>query len=236
MLVSKEYIFGHYEEIEHSEDLNKFIEEGFHIIHCDASYEDGIGACSVQIRNSGEKERKIKSRSFSTLGPVEAEMRSVLHGIREAKKTKSIRKALFTNDNYNVINLIVGNHTPRKSHIIKTTNKVKEALGELNFPYNFAWVRSKINKKVDREAKRVLKRKEKAVELRVEKRKEQIIFQIEKSKNLKYEFKEGKHFVKSEKYENWYESNLENLFCSCAFWKNKSSRTESSNDKNHQNP
>jgi len=208
------------------EELKEFVNQGFHIISCDASYKDGVGTCSIQIKNGG-KDNTIKNKSFTAIGPNEAEMKSLLHGIREAKNCKSIKKALFTNDNLQAVSFVVGSYKPRQENIKKAVAKVKRELENLSFPFEFALVRSKVNKKVDKSAKKYLTKREAEIKSNIEKRIKKVNEIIERSKTLNcIKTSEGEFIVLSSNSNSEYVVNLENLYCTCPYWKNNWSNKE----------
>jgi len=210
--------FGYHKPDE--EELNNFIKEGYHIVSCDASYKNGIGTCSIQIRNGG-KENTIKNKSFNAIGPNESEIRSILQGIREAKKCKSIKKALFTNDNLPAISFVTGGYTPKQKNIVSIIEKVKEEIKKLLFPYEFALVRGKVNRRVDKSAKKYLTRREGDIEIKIKKRIDRVNRAIERSKNLGCIKVSESEFVVSSSPNRSYVVNLKELGCTCPFWTNK---------------
>lgn len=212
-------ILGYYEAKEIAE-LDRFVKDGFHIVSCDASYRNKIGTCSIQINNGG-KENTIKNKSFSAIGPNESEIKAILHGIREAKNNKSIKKALFTNDNYQAINFVIGNLTPSQENIKKCVQKVKKELEGLKIPFEFALVRSKVNKKVDKSAKKHLKKKEEEIEKIIKGRIKKIQEAISRSLDLECKLNINAYLVKSSNSNKWYNVNLNDLHCDCPQWENK---------------
>lgn len=203
-----------------AEELEKFVQKGFHIISCDASYRNGAGTCSIQIKNGG-KENTMKNNSFTAIGPNEAEMKSILHGIREAQKCKSIKKALFTNDNLQAVSLVTGSYTPRQENIKRAMDKITVELAKLNMPYEFALVRSKVNRKVDKGAKKHLTKREAEIKANIEKRIKKVHEIIERCKELKCIKTTDKGFlVYSSNSDSEYTVDIENLCCTCPYWKN----------------
>jgi hypothetical protein len=218
--ISWKDILGYY-EINKIEELDIFLDQGFHILSCDASYRKQIGTCSIQIRKKG-KENTVKDVSFTAIGPVESEIKSILHGIREVQKCKSIKKILLTNDNYCAINLVVGNFNPIKSNIINSVNKVKKELKKLTVPYEVAWVRSKVNRKVDKSAKSYLKKTEEEKEKTIKER----IIGIHKSQDRGKDLEcnaGGEHvfFVKSSNSDVLYVVDFDKISCTCPSWEKK---------------
>lgn len=210
-----------YHKADTIEKLDEFIKDGFHIISCDASYKDKAGTCSVQIRNGG-KENKIKNKSFVAVGPNEAEILSILHGIREAKNIKSIKRAIFANDNLQAVSFVVGGYNPQQENIKKAVAKVKAELENLGFPYEFALVRSKVNRKVDKSAKKHLTKREAEIKSNIEKRIKKVNEIKGRSKILKcIKTSEEEFIVLSSNSNSEYVVNLENLYCTCPNWKNK---------------
>ncbi|MBU0958511.1 MAG: hypothetical protein KKB31_01070 [Nanoarchaeota archaeon] len=215
-------IFG-YHKVDTAEELNPFFEQGYHIVSCDASYRESVGTCSVQIKGK-DKEYKVKDKPFSAIGPVESEILSILHGVREVQKNKSAKKVLFTNDNVSAINLVLGNHDRKQNHIIRAVDKVRNELSKLTIPYEFAQVKSKVNKKVDKSAKRKLKSRETVIEKRIRERKDKISKVQERAQNLECKQDGTNYLVKSSNSETWYAVNLDILSCSCPYWKNNWSK------------
>jgi len=202
-------------------ELEEFILQGFHIISCDASYREKVGTCSIQIRNEG-KENTIKDKSFVAIGPNEAEIKSILHGIREAQKCKSIKKALFTNDNRQAVNFVTGGYTPKQDNIKKSVEKVKLELSKLSFPYEFALVRSKVNRKVDNSAKKHLTKMEAKIKLKIEKRINEVHETINRSNELNcIKTSECEFVVSSSNLDSNYTVNLESPYCTCPNWEKR---------------
>ena len=202
------------------EELNEFIKRGFHIVECDASYKDKAGTCSIRIRNGG-KENKTKNKKFVAVGPNEAEIISILHGIREAKNIKSIQKAIFANDNLQAVSLVVGGYNPQQENIKKAVGKVKIELAKLDFPYEFALVRSKVNRKVDKSAKKHLIKREAEIKSNIEKRIKKVQRAKERCKGLKcIKTSKDKFLVYSSNSDSEYIVDIENLYCTCPSWKN----------------
>ncbi|MBU0760522.1 MAG: hypothetical protein KJ858_02420, partial [Nanoarchaeota archaeon] len=216
-------LFGYHEFTDRKES-DAFLKKGFHVVDCDASYKEFVGSCSIQIR-SMKKENKIKSRPFTAIGPNESEMMAILHGIREAKKIKGIKKALFTNDNNFAIDVIVGNSRPSRENIKKAASKIKKELSDVCFEYEFARVKGKVNSRVDRHAKKELKKKEIDIDKLIESRIKRVLTAQSKAKNLECKQKtELIYAVKSEDSDKWYDVNLDSLSCSCPYWKNNWSK------------
>lgn len=203
-----------------SEELEKFVENGFHIVSCDASYKGGVGTCSIQVRNGG-KENVMKNFSFTASGPNEAEIKSIFYAIREVKNLKSVKKSLFVNDNYYAVSLVSGNFKPKQNNIIKSIEKVNLELSKLNIPYEFALVRGKVNRKVDKGARKYFNKKEKEIALNIQKRIDKVRKRISAGKYLKCIKTSETEFLVSSSTNSSYVVNLEDLYCTCPAWEKK---------------
>ena len=175
-------IFG-YHKFDTLDELNNFVKGEFHVVSCDASYKNCAGACSIQI-TKGNKENTIKNKKFVAFGPNQAEMLAILHGIREIKACKSVKKVLFTNDNRQSVSFVTGSYTARQDNIKNVLEKIKKELIDAPFSYEFALVRSKVNRKVDNSAKKYLTKREEEIKSNIEKRIKKVQESIKNSKVL----------------------------------------------------
>lgn len=223
-----EKILGYYDIGDDYEQIEKFLDDGWTIVHCDASYKNRWGSCSVQIKKKN-REYAIKKYKFRSRGPNHSESKSIVYGLRELQKIKGVKKAIILNDNYYAVNLAVGNFSPRKPHIKRVVGELENEKEKLDCDLHFGKVKSKINKKVDKSAKRVLKKKEAEIKDKIEERINSIKMNIEKSKKLT-EYKKidnNSVEIKSENSEKWYTVHFYPVpSCSCPWWSNNWDKKE----------
>lgn len=204
-----------------TERLQEFLDEGFTIVKCDASYKDSVGSSSVSIEKK-DKSYKPKHRTFKAQGPVHAELTAILHGIRAVQNIKHTDKVLVVNDNVSAVSLASGGFTPQKSYIKEVVEKIGEVQEEAPAYIAYGWVRSKVTKKVDKAAKRTLRTKEEEINERIEKRIKDVEKKRKKSRALS-EYRvldQSSVRIKSEKSSYWYLVSFDSVpSCSCYWWK-----------------
>ncbi len=202
--------------------INSFLDLGYSVVHCDASYRDGIGTASIYIENTG-RQYAIQKTTFRSKGPVYAEMMAMIHALRRIKQMKTIDRALLVNDNLYSVFLAAGCYTPRKDHIKAAVQNFNDEKAQVLFPVELGWVRSKITKKVDKAAKREMKSKEIEIRDKIEKRKEKVLQTIRKAKALNnFTVEDDSVKIRSEKSNRWYAISFSPIpTCTCAWWRNK---------------
>ncbi len=218
-------IFNYY-EAKTKKELKPFINQGYTILSCDASYKKRLGACSTLIINN-QKKYVIQNKSFIAKGPVESELKSILFGLRRLEKLAISGKILVTNDNYYAINFAAGNFTPKIPYIAKVTKSITKVISQLNQDIKFCLVRSKVNKSVDKAAKQELKIKESNCERKINERIKRVNAAKDRAINLRYKVLKTHVEVQSDTSGETYVVTLDPISCSCNYWSRQWANKES---------
>ena len=205
--------------------IQDFLDSGFYVVQCDAShnYNTKRGSASVIIKTPSGKEYKPRNFTFKSIGPVYAEIKSIVYGIREVQKIKmEANKVLVLNDNYYAINFVAGNLTPQKDHIKEVITEVENMLKKRDdLDIQFGLVRSKVNRKADKIAKRTLKTKEMEIDERINRRIRKIKERMKQAEKFKeYKIEGNKVKIKHPSSSFWFEVSFDSYpSCNCHWWK-----------------
>lgn len=208
------------------EILQKLQEDGFYILQCDASYDTTIkkGTAAVVIKSPNGKEYTPKSFEFKSYGPVHAEIKSIVYGLKEIQGLRQdIKKVLVLNDSKYAIEFIAGNWTAQREYIKNVIREVRAKLEKIKFEIRFGHVKSNLNKRVDKRAKKKLEKVKEDTSERIAKRVEKVSKNREKGKQFtKYEVVNSSTVkLKDAKSDYWFTVSFEPYpSCTCYWWKN----------------
>lgn len=217
-------VLNYYPIGDDKEILRKFREDGFYILQCDASYDAKIrrGTAAIVIKSPDGREYKPRSFKFKSCGPVHAEIKSIVYGLREIKKIRQdIKKVLILNDNKYAIKLVAGNWSPQREYIKSAIKEVHTELKNIKCEVRLGHVRSRLNRRVDRRAKKKLRKVREEVDERIAKRIEKIVKNIEKGKQFKeYEVEDSNTVKLKDPGSNyWFIVKFEPYpSCTCYWW------------------